>query len=435
MILFLITVSIFIPVSYGIMNLELTSGVVIAIPIAVMPFTNCQVMATGNQTLSEIIKNDLKNSGQFFVLDPNNLHHSSISFQQINYSYWREKINALVIGVVQPLRMQRYRVTFALVNIFDSNNLLLSESFNANSQALRNVAHHISNLIYQKLTGVRGIFSTKIIYVLVSSSKERTKIKYTLEITDADGYNSQTLLASCMPIMSPTWSPDGKKIAYVSFEKHHATIYLQDLATGQRKRISDAPGINGAPAFSPDGSRLSFVLSRTGTPRIYILNLADKQLCEITKGWAIDTEPAWSPDGKSLLFTSNRDGTPQIYQYSFKSGTVNRITYQGDYNARASFMPDGKSIIMMHQENGLFGIARQNLTTGEIQILNASGTDESPSVSPNGKMVIYVMKCGNHNVLEQVSTNGQIKLRFPIESGDAQEPAWGPIVRKELKHF
>ena len=427
-ILFLITFLICIPVSYGTMNLELTNGVIVAIPIVVMPFTNRQVIVPGNQTLSEVIKNDLKNSGQFHILDSDNLCQIPSAFQKINYNYWREKkINALVIGAVQPLEMQQYRVTFALVNIFDSNNLLLNESFNVNSKDLRNVAHHISNLIYQKLVGVRGIFSTKIIYVLMKPSKKNTVPKYTLEIADADGFNSQTLLVSYMPIMSPAWSPDGKKIAYVSFEKHHAAIYLQDLATGQRQCISEAPGINGAPAFSPDGSRISLVLSGTGAPKIYILNLVNKQLREITKGWSIDTEPAWSPDGKSLLFTSNRDGAPQIYKYSFKKHTINRITYQGDYNARASFVPDGRSIIMMHQENGLFGIAHQDLTTGEVQILNESGTDESPSLAPNGKMVIYVMEYGSHNVLAQVSIDGQIKLRLPIQDGNAQEPAWGPL--------
>ncbi|WP_259412002.1 Tol-Pal system beta propeller repeat protein TolB [Coxiella burnetii] len=425
----LITLLIFVPVSYGALDLELTKGVTAAIPIAIMPFAGPSVLAPGDETIPQVIKNDLQNSGQFRVTGSGNLDQTAASLEQIDYSYWRkQKVNALVVGAINPLGMRRYRVAFTLINVFDSNNRLLSESFNVNAKELRNLAHHISDLIYQKLTGVRGVFSTKIAYVLVQASSENTAAKYTLEVADADGFNPQPLLVSDMPIMSPTWSPDGNKIAYVSFEGHRAAIYLQDLATGRRQRLSEAPGINGAPAFSPDGKQLALVLTKTGNPKIYILNLADGHLREITKGWSIDTEPAWSPDGKSLLFTSNRDGTPQIYNYSFADGSINRVTYRGDYNARPSFMPDGKSIIMMHRENGLFGIARQDLSTGQVQILSESGTDESPSLAPNGKMAIYAMEYGGRGVLAQVSIDGQIKLRLPARNGNVQEPAWSPYL-------
>lgn len=410
------------------LDLELTQGMTATIPIAVVPFSGPKILVPGDETVAEVVKNDLQNSGQFRVIGPDDLDRTSVSSQEMNYSYWRaQKVNAVVIGAIHPLGLNRYRIAFTLVNIFGSDNVLLSDSFSVNAKEMRNLAHHISDLIYQKLTGVRGVFSTKVAYILLQRSPGKAD-KYSLEVADADGINPQPLLVSDMPIMSPSWSPDGQKIAYVSFEGHHSSIYLQDLATGGRQRISDAPGINGAPAFSPDGSRLALVLSRTGDLNVYILSLANGQLREITQDWSIDTEPAWSADGKSLLFTSNRDGTPQIYKYSLKNGTVTRLTYQGDYNAKASFLPDGRSIIMMHRDYGLFGIARQDLTTGRVQILTQSGFDESPSVAPNGKMIIYATEYGDRGVLAQVSVDGQIKLRLPSREGVVQEPAWSPFL-------
>lgn len=424
----LITVLTFIPTSYGVLDLRLTRGITTSVPIAIMPFAGLQVLAPGDQTISQTIKNDLQNSGQFRVLGPDNLDQNTTLLQQIDYSYWhKKKVNALVVGTIHSLRTRQYRVAFTLVNIFDSNNVLLSASFDVSAKDLRNLAHRISNLIYQQLTGVRGVFSTKIAYVLVHSVDSSTA-KYILEIADVDGFNPQPLLVSDMPIMSPAWSPDGTKIVYVSFEGNHAAVYLQDLTVGQRQCLSNVPGINGAPAFSPDGKQLAIVLSKTGNPKIYILNLVTLCLHEITQGWSIDTEPSWSPDGKSLLFTSNRDGTPQIYDYSFTNGTISRVTYRGDYNARASFFPDAKSIIMMHRENGLFGIASQDLTTGQLRILTESGTDESPSLAPNGKMAIYATEYAGHGVLAQISINGQIKLcLLPAPNGNVQEPAWSPF--------
>lgn len=426
--LYYILASLFFIPAYGALDLELIQGMTSAIPIAIAPFAGTSVSVPGDQTILQVIKNDLQKSGQFRVMGPDNLGQTPESVQEVNYSYWRkQKVNAVVIGAIRPSGINHYQVTFTLVNVFDLDNVLLSDSFNVRVQNLRSLAHHISDLIYQKLTGVRGVFPTRIAYVLVQRSPDKPPV-YTLEVADADGFNPQPLLVSHMPIMSPTWSPDGKKIAYVSFEGQHAAIYVQNLSTGQRKRISDAPGINGAPAFSPNGTCLALVLTKTGNPNIYVLNLATKQLREIINDWAIDTEPAWSPDGKILLFTSNRDGTPQIYKYSFSDNAITRLTYRGDYNARASFFPDGKSIVMMHRENGLFGIAYEDLTTGRLQILTQSGADESPSLAPNGKMIIYATEYGGQGVLAQVSINGQVKLRFPSKEGIVQEPAWSPFL-------
>lgn len=424
--LYLYIIAIFFVPAYGALDLELTQGMSSAIPIAITPFTGKTQI--GNQKVAQIIKNDLEQSGQFRVIGPENLGQNLESTQEVDYDYWRkQKVNALIIGSIQQFGVNHYQVKFSLVSVFDSD-VLLSDSFSGvRVQDLRSLAHHISDLIYQKLTGIRGVFSTRIAYVLVQRDSMKPPI-YTLEVADADGFNPKPLLVSHMPIMSPTWSPAGNEIAYVSFENQHAAIYIQNLSTGERQQISDAPGINGAPAFSPDGTRMALVLSKTGNPNIYVLDLATKKLREITNDWAIDTEPAWSPDGKMLLFTSNRDGTPQIYKYSFRDNVITRLTYRGDYNARASFLPDGKSIVMMHRENGLFGIACEDLTTGQLQILTESGTDESPSVAPNGKMIIYATEYGGQGVLAQVSIDGQVKLRLPAREGIVQEPAWSPFL-------
>ncbi|MFW0039536.1 MAG: Tol-Pal system beta propeller repeat protein TolB [Coxiella endosymbiont of Dermacentor silvarum] len=426
-VLYILASLFFIPI-YAALDLELTKGMISTIPIAITPFAGQSVSISGDETILQVIKNDLQQSGQFRVIEPNHLVQTPKSLQQINYHYWqKQKVNAVIIGAIRPSGMNRHQVTFTLVNVFDSHNVLLSDSFNVKTQNLRSLAHHISDLIYQKMTGVRGIFSTRIAYVFVQHFPDKSST-YTLEVADADGFNPQPLLVSHMPIMSLTWSPDGEKIAYVSFEEQHAIIYVQNLITGQRQSISHSPGINGAPAFSPDGTHLALVLTKTGNPNIYVLNLVTKQLIEITNDWAIDTEPAWSPDGKTLLFTSNRGGTPQIYKYSFSNNAVTRLTYRGDYNARASFLPNGKSIIMMHQENGLFGIAYEDLTTWQLRILTQSGTDESPSLAPNGKMIIYATQYRSQGVLAQVSIDGQIKLRLPSRNGIVQEPAWSPFL-------
>lgn len=428
---FYIFILLFFMPAYSRLDLELTQGITSAIPIAITFFAGPSVSGDRDQKIIQVIKNDLQQSGQFRVIVKSDdiLGQTPESIQEVNYPYWqKQKVNVVIIGAIRASGMNHYQVTFTLVNVFDSDNVLLSDSFNVRVQNLRSLAHHISDLIYQKLTGVRGIFSTRIAYVFVQRFPDKLPI-YTLEVADADCFNPQPLLVSHMPIMSPTWSPDGKKIAYVSFEGQHAAIYVQNLTTGERQRISDAPGINGAPAFSPDGTHLALVLSKTGNPNIYVLNLATKELREITNDWAIDTEPAWSPDEKILLFTSNRDGTPQIYQYSFKDNAITRLTYRGDYNARASFLPDGQSIVMMHRENGLFGIAYQDLTTGRLKILTQSGSDESPSLAPNGKMIVYATEYGGQGVLAQVSIDGQVKLRLPpSREGIVQEPAWSPFL-------
>lgn len=429
-------VGLFLQPAFAALDLELTQGMNAAIPIAIAPFDGPAVMVPGDQTLTSVVKQDLQNSGQFRVIGPDNLAQTPKTLSEVNYGYWRQQgANDLVIGTIQSLGSNRYQVAFTLVSVFNNaanhgnaDNVILSQSFSVDAGNMRSLAHHISDLIYQSLTGVRGVFSTKIAYILVQRSPDMSA-KYTLEVSDQDGFNPRPLLVSNEPIMSPTWSPDGSKIAYVSFEGHHAAIYTQAVATGKRELVSDAPGINGAPAFSPDGQKLALVLTKNGNPNIYLLNLNGGGLQAITPGPYIDTEPAFSADGKSLLFTSSRDGTPQIFEYVFASGKITRVTYRGDYNARADFLPDDQSIVLMHRENGLFGIAHESLSNGQMQILVQSGADESPSLAPNGRMIIYATQYGSRGVLAQVSIDGRVKLRLPANEGSVQEPAWSPFLQ------
>lgn len=392
--------------------MELTQGVNQAIPITIQSFTGVTVLAAGEQPLDSIISNDLYNSGQFQKVAPGNADY-------------------VLQGHIDTAGENNYTVSVQLHSAFSTaagkTPVLFTKVFQVKKAELRPLAHTISDLVYQQLTGVRGIFNTKIAYILRQWPANSTPI-YALEVADADGFNPQTLLVSPEPVMSPAWSPNGRSLAYVSFENHHASIYLQNIQTGQRQLVSSFDGINGAPAFSPDGSQLAVVLTKTGNPKIYTLNLANLQLKQITSGYSIDTEPRWTANGRSLIFTSDRGGAPQIYQYDFNSEKVTRLTYQGNYNARASILPDGRSLVFMHRENGAFGIAKENLGSGELQILTESGVDESPSLAPNGKMVLYATQYQGRGVLAVVSIDGRIKLRLPARAGTVQEPAWSPYL-------
>lgn len=426
----LLTLLAWVNYSYAAVDLELTQGISAALPIAVIPFANeNQAIAAGNQSVTEIIKNDLQNSGEFRI--------KGSGLGSEDNAFWRKQgVNDVVTGSVSVLGGGKYQVSFQLASVFNQPNadltssspVLINQTFTVNQVGLRRLAHHISDLIYEKLTGVRGIFSTQITYIVVQRNNSGLPAKYILEVADADGFNSRPLLASPQPLMSPTWAPNGRQIAYVSFENNKANIYLQDLASGSRRLQVQYPGNNGAPAFSPDGKKLALVLTLSGNPKIYTFDLSSNQLTQITQGYSIDTEPAWSLDGRALLFTSDAGGNPQIYRYDLASKQTERVTFDGDYNARASFLPDRKGIIMMHRKSGAFGIARQDFETGRVSILTQTGVDESPSLAPNGKMVIYATKYQGRGVLAVVSTDGRIKLRLPSRGGDVQEPAWSPFV-------
>ena len=284
-------------------------------------------------------------------------------------------------------------------------------------------ARKVADIIYEKLTGTRGAFATRIAYITVSGKGDNKT--HRLEIADADGYNSQVLLKSGEPLLSPRWSPDGRRVAYVSFEGKNSAVYVQDVYSGKRRAVASHSGINSAPAWSPDGKKLALTLSKDGNPEIYILHLENNLLQRVTNNGAIDTEATWAPDGKTIYFTSDRGGSPQIYSASL-SGPVERITFEGGYNARPALSPDGKKLAMVRGGNG-YQIAVKDLKSGRSQILTDGQLDESPSFAPNGGMIIYATTLGQNGVLAAVSADGQVTQRLEATRGDVREPDWGPF--------
>lgn len=424
--------------SQAALNIDITRGVVRAIPIAVVPFVSTGVLAT-DPDIAAIIGNDLNRSGQFDLLERQAINQFPDNISKVKRQYWRQKgVDSIVIGDVRKLDKDRYQVHFSLVDLFKLGDhlqsthkdasLLLNETYTVSQHKLRGLAHHMSDEIYQKLVGDRGVFSTRLAYVSVQKLFHKKKL-YQLMIADSDGENAHAILTSQQPIMSPSWSPDGHHIAYVTFETTLPQIYISDIATGKRHLLSSFPGINGAPAWSPNGKKLAVALSMDNTnPNIYVINIANKQLQQITNNWAINTEPSWSPDGDTIIFTSDRGGAPQIYAYNFTRNKVQRMTYTGGYNASASYSPDGKRLIMLHKDETGYNIASMDLSSGIVKILTPSGNTDSPSVAPNGKMIVYATHDEKKGVLGMVSDNGQIILTLPEQQADVQEPAWSPYL-------
>lgn len=407
--------------AFAALELELTQGVDNAIPIVISSFVGSEaIQAVANQ-ITDVVSNDLKNSGRFRLVTPTKQVPGNIDFVALR----AQKVEGVVVGQVKSFGSGRLQITCKLFDVYNKNELFAKE-YTVKTEQLRHLAHHISDIIYQQFTGDRGVFSTKIVYVLVKRQGNFTEHK--LQVADSDGYNPRTLLDSNFPLMSPVWSPDGKKISYVSFEGNRAAIYMQDLATGKRQILSKAPGINGAPAWSPDGKKIALVLTQTGYPKIYILDLTTHHLERLTDAWYLDTEPNWAPDGKSLIFTSNRGGGPQIYRIYLDNKKIERVTFNGPYNARASFTPNGKAIVMLHQAGDMFSIALEDLQSGRVTILTQSGLNESPSIAPNGKMVVYATKHNGRGMLAEVAVDGRVKLLLPAGDGEVQEPAWSPFI-------
>jgi TolB protein len=399
-------------------DLELTQGVNAALPIGINNFIG-DVKAS---ELKQVIDHDLLLSGEFRIIPALQAGMQSIGG-------WKSAgADSVLSGQVNRVSGNRYDVQFELVDsTTGQGRLLLAKKYQVSDTQLRALAHHISDEVYQKLTGQRGIFSTKIAYILVRRAVGRTQ--YSLEVADVDSSNPQSLLVSSEPIMSPAWSPDGTHIAYVSFEKKRAQIFSVDVANGQRRLITDFPGINGAPAWSPDARELAVVLSKGGHAKIYTVDLATGVMKQRTFGDAIDTEPRYAPDGRSLLFTSGRGGQPQIYRLNLSDGAIARVTYDGNYNARASYTPNQQDIVMLHRgEDRQFNIGLHNVSSGRITPLTSSQLDESPTVSPNGRLVLYATHYQDKGVLAITSLDGRMTMRLPSRDGDIQEPAWSPYL-------
>ena len=413
--------------AHAALELELTQGSGNAIPIAILPFA---VDATDNKVadnakkLTALIDKDLQNSGRFNLLS---IPNEAQARESVDYDFWRaRKAENIITGMVKS-DGNKYQIAFQLHDVYGQT-VLVNQSYTITDTELRKLAHRISDVIYEKLIGIPGIFSTKIAYVLVQNLGSSNP-RYSLVVADADGYNPQTLFTSNEPIMSPAWSPDGKQIAYDSFEGKRQAIYVQDVATGSRNVIAKSPGINAAPAWSHDGSKMAIVLSTSGEPKIYIFDLATKQLRAITSGESLDTEPNWGPNHAYLIFTSSRSGNAQIYKVDPVSGQVDRVTYQGKSNARGTLSADGKTLVMFHQDEDLFTIAVQDMASGQVTNLTKIGSSESPSLAPNGNMVVYATNHNGRGMLAEVSIDGKVKLYLPVQEGEVRDPAWGPCIK------
>ena len=406
------------------LSIEITKGVEKAVPVAVVPF-GWQGRATeAPADLASIIQGDLNRSGLFKTLAEADMLTKPVEAKKIRFRNWQALGQEyLVIGQMSD-EAGRYHIEFQLFDVYKGKQLL-GYRLNIAEHKLRSAGHHISDLIYQKLTGKKGAFNSRIAYV-TGVVKAKNKRLYQLLVADADGFNPRVIASSKEPLMSPAWSPDGKKIAYVSFENRRSAIYTQTLASGIKKKVATYKGINGAPAFSPDGTRLALTLSKDGSPDVYILDLGSKALRKLTKSFGIDTEPAWSPDGKTIVYTSNRGGKPQLYTIPSQGGRSRRLTFEGDYNARGRFSADGKSIAMVHANRGDYRIAVMDLKSRTVNVLTAGRYDESPSFSPNAEMILYASREGSKNVLSAVSVDGRMQQNLAFDSGEVREPAWSP---------
>lgn len=403
--------------------IEIIGGGANQIPITVVPFGNEERFT---QRVSQIVSADLARSG-LFKLGPIGSARP-VEPSDINYKNWKsDGVDTLVIGGVFEKGDGHVEVRFRLMDI-GKQSQLLGFSYTVSVPQLRTTAHKIADQIYEKLTGDPGVFATKICYVTKGDNR------FELQVADADGFNSDFILAHREPIISPQWSPDGTRIAYVSFEKRKPIVFVHNLLDGTRTMVANFEGSNSAPAWAPDGKKLAVVLTKDGTSNIYVLNGDGSGLTRLTNTQSIDTEPNFSPDGRHILFTSDRAGSPQIYRMRADGqGDAERLTFEGNYNVTPRYSPDGKSFIFIHRSEGQFNVASQELGTSQMQILTGGGLDQSPTFAPNGKMILYASEVKGRGILAAVSSDGRIKQRITAQSGDIREPAWGPLSNNRRK--
>ncbi len=413
------------PCSQAELTIEITKGVEAAVPIAIVPFAWRGSTGQTEENLAAVIQADLQRSGFFKTLAEEDMLTKPTEVNAVRYRNWKALgQDYLLIGRSNEVGGGQYRVEFQLLDVYKGDQLL-GYGFNVAESELRRTAHHISDLVYEQLTGKKGVFSSRIAYVTSTSAGSKKK-SYKLKVADADGYKPRIIASSVEPLMSPAWSADGKKIAYVSFENKRSAIFIQTLETGKRTKVASYKGINGAPAFSPDGTRLALTLSKDGSADIYVLDINTRSLMKLTKSFGIDTEPSWSPDGTSIVYTSDRGGKPQLYKVSSRGGSSKRLTFDGDYNARGSFSADGKSLVMVHANKGDYRIAVMDLASQTTNVLTAGRYDESPSFSPNSDMILYASRKGKASVLSSVSVDGKMQQNLTFDSGEVREPAWSP---------
>lgn len=407
------------------LNVDIVGGLKTATPIAVVPFAQ-----TGGTPLptdvADVMRNDFNRSGKFRSLAKSEIVETPSKGADINFATWRLlKQDYMVVGRINDAGGGMLRVEYELWDV-NKQQSLLAQAYTAPAGDLRGVAHQIADQVYEKITGVRGAFWTRIAYITAVGLGNNTT--YALLVADSDGFNPQVVARSRESLLSPAWSPDGRKIAYVSFESGNSAIYVQDITTGSRQLVSArSKGINGAPAWSPDGSKLALSLSYQGNPEIYVMDLGSRQETRLTTNLAIDTEPRWTPDGQSVVFTSDRSGRPQLYQMPASGGSADRLTFQGQFNANASISYDGKQIAMVQGNGNVYRIAIMDRSLGgQVRFISPGPIDETPSFAPNASMLLYAATEGRRGVLYAVSADGLVRQRLVLSDGDVREPAWGP---------
>jgi TolB protein len=403
------------------LQIEITGATAQRTPIAIAPFAG--EAALGPTSVTSIVRADLERSGQFRALELPPLNPVPTEAGNVNYSEWRSRLaDALVVGSVAARPDGRFEVRFRLHDVVKQASLG-GIAYTMSKDQVRATGHRIADFVYEKLTGDKGVFSTRIAYVVKRGNR------YELQIADADGAGEETALASFEPIISPAWSPDGRRLAYVSFENKKPVVYTHSLLDGKRQVVANFRGSNSAPAWSPDGKTLAVTLSRDGGSQIFLVNPDGSGVRRITTSSAIDTEPRYSPDGKWLYFTSDRGGSPQIYRMPSGGGEPQRVTFEGSYNVSPRPSPDGRSLAYITRNGGRFQVALQDLANRQVQIITDSERDESPSFAPNGRMILLATVLGGRGLLSAVSADGRFKQRLTAATGaDVREPAWGPFI-------
>ena len=403
-------------------------GVAQPTPVAIVPFGwegNSSAMPLD---IAKVIKGDLRRSGRFAPIPENDMLQKPTDGADVDFGDWSILgVEAVVVGKVTQVGVNAYSLRFQLFDTFRQRQLV-GYQIPASRGTMRGAAHRAADMIYEKLTGIKGVFGTKVAYV--TAEQQGRERLYSLIVSDQDGENEFKIMESKDPIMSPAWSPDSRQLAYVSFEGSRSSIFIQNLRSGNRFQVSNKPGINGAPAFSPDGRKLVITLGGVeGNLDIYVLDITSRQVKRLTTHRAIDTEGSWSPDGRHIYFTSDRSGGPQIYRMSANEGTPERVTFEGSYNARPRLSPDGTRLAMVHNDRGNFRIAVMNIERKDLHVLSAGRQDESPSFAPNSDSLIYATRQSGDGVLETVSADGLIRQKMASGQGDVREPVWSPFPR------
>jgi TolB protein len=414
--------------AHAVLTIEITQGSESAQPIAIIPFA-WKGKGAPPASIKNIIAADLQRSGQFSPLPNKDLISHPHDGTQVNYQTWRSlNVGYLVVGKIQAEVDGSFQVEFQLLDVFKGQQLA-GYSIRSLKSGLRRTAHHISDIIYKTVTGEEGAFNTHISYITVTRNRKNKK-RYQLAIADADGYNEKIIYNSPQPLMSPSWSPDGTRLAYVSFLSGRPEIFVQNIFSAKKERLTSFQGLNSAPRWSPDGKYIALTLSKDGNPEIYIMNVNSRKLTRITRSYAIDTEAEWLPDSSGLIFTSDRGGSPQLYEIKLNRYRVvnrpKRLTFEGNYNSRPSVSSDGRYIAMVHRTQGKFRIAVLERATQHFNVLTKGKLDESPSFAPNGRMIIYATEEKHRGILSAVSVDGRARQRLSFKKGDVREPVWSP---------